>query len=221
MADPVLRRHSRSDEGFKRGPRVKRHEVENSARERARSERGTFLPKWSPEQRQAALADALQSLERGETVLDVANRHGIPRSTVEAWLIAGDHEHSPLARSLFYSQQIADCMEGMRTATDPLALAQARDLRRAWAETAAVRDRNFMVRQEITVDHRVTVDHELSESAIELLNKIRGLPAPVRIIEVMSNALPATIEGGVSPSLESDLPPLESGPLPPPLTDSK
>ena len=43
-------------------------------------------------------------------------------------------------------------MEGMRTASDPLALAQARDLRRAWAETAAVRDRRFMAKQEMNVN---------------------------------------------------------------------
>ena len=167
--------HIRIDEGIKRGPRVKRHEVENKARERARSERGTFLPRWSKEQRQAALTDALESLERGETVPDVANRHGIPRSTVEAWLIAGDHEQNPLARSLFYSQQIADCMEGMRTATDPMALAQARDLRRAWAETAAVRDRNFMVKQQVSVDYSVRIDPALIGRAAELLDQMRDV----------------------------------------------
>lgn len=177
--------HRRIDEGLVRGPRVKRHEVENKARDRARSERGTFLPKWSMEQRQAALADALESLERGETVQDVASRQGIPRSTVEAWLIAGDHEQAPLARSLFYAGQIADCMEGMRTATNPMALAQARDLRRAWAETAAVRDRRFMVKQElaVTVDHHITVEHALADSALELFKSVRGVavaqPNPV------------------------------------------
>src|SRR3990167_7761079 len=182
----MTERHLRIDEGIKRGTRVKRHEVENKARERARSERGTFLPKWSKAQRQAALTDALESLERGETVLDVANRHGIPRSTVEAWLIAGDHEQNPLARSLFYSQQIADCMEGMRTATDPLALAQARDLRRAWAETAAVRDRNFMAKQEVTmqVNHRVIVKDALADSALTLFKSMRSI-APAQPSEVI------------------------------------
>ena len=145
--------HVRIDEGIKRGPRtkVKRSLIENAAREQARNTRGMYLTKYTAEQRQAAVNDALNSLQRGETVLDVATRRGIPRSTVESWLIA-DNSGSE-ASSLFYALQIAEAIDAMRTAQDPLAHARARDIRRAWAETAAVRNRNYMIKQGIEIEH--------------------------------------------------------------------
>jgi hypothetical protein len=82
-------------------------------------------------------------------------------------------------------------MEGMRTATDPLALAQARDLRRAWAETAAVRDRNFMQKQEVTmqVNHHVLIEHALADSAMTLFKSMRGVASQQeqQVIDVTDN----------------------------------
>ena len=177
--------HIRIDEGIKRGPRkrgIKRHLIENAARQRARDNKGQYLAEYTPESRQAAVQDALRSLERGETVLDVATRHKIPRSTLESWLIASNDASE--ARSLFYAWQIAECIDGMRTAGDnPLAHARARDMRRAWAETAAVRDRNFAPKQEVSVVSQIIIEAVLDGHCERLLAKLAP-QLPQRIIEV-------------------------------------
>ena len=219
MADPVLRPHSRADEGVKRGPRKA-----SSARSAKRLGRPPILPREGAE-RDQALAAALKAYAEGYTLQEIAEQYKVSKVALRAWLLDEVPEQYHKTQTAGLLQRIAeadDSIEEAKETRDLVILACAREQSKfARMDLERRRPHLYGIRQEITVDHRVTVDHELSESATELLSKIRGLPAPVRIIEVMSNALPATIEGGVSPSLESDLPPLDSVPLPPPLTESK
>jgi hypothetical protein len=128
-------KYERIDKGVKR---PKRSKVENETRMVARTKAGQFVTKYTEEQRQAAVTEAVQGLEVGIPPEDIASKHGIPRSTLYSWLIGNDVAAE--ARSRFFHYQIGQQLEAMALAQSPLDLARARDLRRAWAETAAVRD---------------------------------------------------------------------------------
>ena len=134
--------YQRMDKGIKRGKRtVKTHEVENAARAAARKAHagnGQYVSTYTVAERQAAINDAIHGLSIGIPAEDVAIKHGIPRSTIYSWLL--DNEVAQEHRSRFFHFQIGQQLEAMAVAATPLDLARARDLRRAWAETAAVRD---------------------------------------------------------------------------------
>ena len=180
MADKA--RHVRIDEGIKRGRRtpriVKTAEVERQAR-RAPGADGRFNSTYPIEQRNAAVLEAANGLEIGILPEDVAAKHGIPRSTLYSWLL--DNQTAQEARSRFFHHKIAQCLDSMEHASDnPLDLARWRDLRRAWAETAAVRDSaNYAPKQEVKVTAEVkmiTVLDSLSQSILDRINTVSVLP---------------------------------------------
>ena len=202
--------HVRIDEGIKRGPRkikpaklpplkLKPSDVENEQRAESRriaqDDKGRIISLYTPEQRQQAVTDALQSLESGLTVADIAKLHNIAPSTLHSWLIADNRAIA--ARTLYYSRQIANALEKLDTAETPLELARGRELHRAWITTASVRDHAaFGAKQQLQVDvnQHVTIDAALSLSASSLLEKVRN---PALVIDG---------EGGVQPSLETKPP---------------
>ena len=218
MAHAVLRPHSRADDGVKRGPR--KGKMVQGKRPRGRP---PILPRQGAE-RDAALARALQAYAEGYTLQEIAEQYKVSKVAIRAWLLDEVPEQYHKTQTAGLLQRIAeadDSIEEAKETRDLIILACGREQAKfARMDLERRRPHLYGQRQEITVDHRVTVDHELSAAATELLNKIRGLEAPVRIIEVMSNP-PQMIDGGVSPSLENDPPPLDSGPLSPPLTESK
>ena len=115
-------KYERMDKGIKRGKK-------NVAQVNAR-ENGRFLPVHSPETRATAIADALVSLERGETTQQIAARYSIPASTLRSWLI-GD-PRADEARRLMLASEISSTIEQIEAAADPLSLARARELNRSW-----------------------------------------------------------------------------------------
>ena len=182
----------RIDAGIKRGPKLKPaklphlklkpSDVENEQRREARVARhagtGRLVSLYTPEQRQQAVTDALDSLESGITVADVAKIHGISPSTLHSWLIADNRASE--ARTLYYARQIAVALERLDSADTPLELARGRELHRAWITTAAVRDHaNYGPKQEIQHTGTVTIANALqgiSERRLQA-NRIIDLPA--------------------------------------------
>jgi len=219
MADPVLRPHSRADEGLKRGPR--RATITKAGKKMGRP---AILPRVGPE-RDKALAEALEIYSQGDTLQEVGDKFKVHPTSLRAWILSEVPEQYIPAQTKGMLQRVAEADQSIEQAKvdrDLTLLSCAREQAKfARMDLERRRPHLYGIRQEITVDHRVMVDHELSESATELLNKIRGLELPVRGTDVMLNALPQTIDGGVSPSLENDPPPSDSGPLLPPLTESK
>ena len=143
--------HVRIDEGVKRGPRRKldRHPKAQ-----------TFLSAYSLETRQKAVADAIESLERGETTEQIAQRHNLPGRTLRAWLL-GD-ERADVARGRMISYELARTLSDIGEATEPLPLARAREEFRAWSWIAERREsRLYGQKQEVSVTGTVTVSHAL------------------------------------------------------------
>jgi len=210
----------RIDKGVKRGPRQKGrpfHTQELSPRRK----NGQIAEKLSNDPK--LIEQAMREYSAGATLEELAKKHHVTRQAIYGWLLGdlGGEQHASLVTQALTSR-IADADEQLETASLPLDVQRGRERARfSRMDYERRRPHLYGIRQEITVDHRVTVDHELSESATELLNKIRGLPAPVRRTNVMLNPPPIEQEGGVSPSLENDPPPLESGPPSSPLTESK
>ena len=179
---PDSARHVRIDEGIKRGPRkpriVKKAEVERLAR-RTPGADGRFNSSYTIAQRNAVVLEAANGLEIGILPKDVALKHGIPQSTLYSWLL--DTETAQQARSRFFHHKLAHCLTQMEVAAEnPLELARWRDLRRAWAETAAVRDSaNYAPKQEVKVTAEVkmiTVLDNLSQSILDRINTVSVQP---------------------------------------------
>ena len=84
-----------------------------------------------PEVIRAAIEDAVQSLATGETTAQIAARHGLPKSTLCAYLIADPRADA--ARAALVGQQLTDAIAGLDDASNPLDLARAREQFRAWS----------------------------------------------------------------------------------------
>jgi hypothetical protein len=144
--------HDRIDKGVKRGGRqrvVKRSEVEREARQEHDPETGRWLTAYPPEQRAQIILEAIEGLQTGIVPESVAKKHNIPRSTLYSWLL--DNSTAQEARTRFFHYQVGKALHLMEGADNPLDLARWRDIRRAWAETAAVRDpANYGQKHEVT-----------------------------------------------------------------------
>ena len=172
--------YTRLDKGIKRGRREKREanwkDTEAEGREVATTKELRPISQYSPELRAQAILEAAEGLEIGIRPTTIAQKHGIPQSTLYSWLL--DNEVAELARSRFFHGQLGYAlarMEEPEDLHDPLELARWRDIRRAWSEVAAVRDpKNYGQKQEVSHKVEVNVRHvEFDSSAAELLGKLR------------------------------------------------
>lgn len=124
---------------MKRGPRQKASKVKPSDLERqARNEAGKFLTSYTPELRQRAIDACKLALECGARIEDIADKHGIPRSTMYSWLI-GEQDAGRL-RTQFFDGQCARALNEIRVAPTPLDLTRADKELNGWLKVAAVRD---------------------------------------------------------------------------------
>lgn len=139
--------YQRIDKGVKR---LKHSQVENEARQRARSDKGTFLPEYPPEIRSQVILEACEGLQRGYPTPEViAVKHNIPRSTVYSWLLVDPRASH--ARDIFFAERIGLHLERIELSSNPLDLARGREAYRAWADIASKRDpANYGIKQEIT-----------------------------------------------------------------------
>ena len=137
----------RIDAGIRRGPKSKPSDIER----RARDEAGKFLDSYTPELKAQALQAALEGLEMGARVDQIADKFKIPRSTLYSWLI-GDPRAESL-RTQFFDGQAARNLHEIRHSNSPLDLARAREELSGWIKVAERRDpRSWAPKQEITVN---------------------------------------------------------------------
>ena len=141
----------RIDYGIKRPKRGSPDRPKPSDLERqARDEAGKFLTIYTPELKQQAIAAAIQALEVGARVEEVADRMQVPRSTMYSWLMG---EQAKNARTQFFDAQLMQGIGEIRASGAPLDLARARELFSAWFKVAQVRDAaNYGPKQELTVN---------------------------------------------------------------------
>jgi hypothetical protein len=142
--------YQRIDKGQPKVKRLKISEVENEARKQARTSKGTFLPVFTPEIRSIAILEAIEGIKHGWPLpKQVAEKHGIPQSTLYSWLIV--EPRAIEARALFFGERLGVHLKKIEEAADPLELARAREAYRAWADLASKRDpANYGMKQEIT-----------------------------------------------------------------------
>ena len=139
----ALLEHIRVDEGIKRGTRIKL--------KKDRSPKGQWITAYTPEARKAAVEDALEALQRGETTDQIANRHGMPGVTLRTWLIA-DPRTDP-ARAVMVAAELSRTLQDMQNAQEPLALARAREEFRGWSWIAERRvPALYQAKHELTVN---------------------------------------------------------------------
>ena len=149
MADVIGTRIDRGIPRGKRPPKVKPSDLER----RARDEAGKFLTSYTPEIKQRALEHALVAVEAGARVDDIADQHGVPRSTLYSWLI-GDERTAKL-RTQFFDGQAARNLVEIRHAPSPLDLARAEKELSGWIKVAERRDpKAWAQKQELTIDDK-------------------------------------------------------------------
>lgn len=162
--------HSRIDKGIRKGGKqraVRRSEVERETRHAQDPETGRWITAYPDELRSQAILEAIDGLQSGVVPEQIANKFGIPRSTLYSWLL--DNSTAQEARARFFHYQVGKALHKMEQADNPLDLARWRDIRRAWAETAAVRDpKNYGQKQEVT--HTVRPEFNITLKAGELPN---------------------------------------------------
>ena len=164
--------HLRIDEGIKRGPRKQVDRRPKAALN------GQFLPKFTPEQKQAIIADTLKSLEAGETTEQIAARYGITGRAIRHWLL--DDPQADTARRIMVNGELARTLDEMKEAKhadSPLPLACAREEFRAWSWIAERREyKLYGAKQEISVKTEPLSDKDvgLLEDASELLRLFKS-----------------------------------------------
>lgn len=164
--------HIRIDEGIKRGPR-KPHKERKSIK--GRDLMGRVAPTIPIDLDPATVI--LRYLGEERTV-DIAASYGVTRPALNMWLLerAEDNwKRAQVGRAIARKEQSEDELDD---ATDPLSLARAREkLRGAQWDLERVCSRIYGIKQElaVTVDHRVTVEHGLSDSALTLFESMRGI----------------------------------------------
>ena len=114
----------RIDAGIKRGPRKKAPPP--NARDPVTHR---YLPIIPPEQREALLQDALESLQQGQTTDEIGKRHGVSGARIRQWLLADDRADQ--ARAAYFSQELMNAHDEISSAQDPLTLARGRERFRA------------------------------------------------------------------------------------------
>lgn len=170
----TLQEHVRIDEGIKRPkaqPKTKKD----------RSPKGQWITAYKPEAKRAAIEDALERLEHGETTDQIAARHGMPGITLRTWLIA-DPRTDP-ARAIMVAAELSRTLQDMTQSRDPLSLARAREEFRGWAWIAERRVPSlYAPKQEVT--------HVIDD---DLGNRIRE--ARLRTVTSLQTVEGQTIEG--------------------------
>ena len=177
--------HVRIDEGIKKGPRKPRKSRKtkpSDLEKQARNEAGKFLTHYTPETKAKAVREALVALECGARVEEVADKHGVPRSTLYSWLI-GD-ERAEQLRTQFFDGQMGRHLAEIESALTPLDLARAREALSGWIKVAERRDfKSYGQKQEVKHTGTVTVTHALQAIA----ERRQG-----RIVDQSSDAAPHT-----------------------------
>lgn len=145
-SEGAVEAHVRIDEGVKRGPRIKPADLERQARDEA----GQFLTRYSPEVKAKAIEAALNALECGARVEEVAKQHQIPVSTMYSWLVGTEASR---IRTQFFDGQCVRNLTEIRGAASPLELARAREELAGWVKVAERRDPGaYAIKQQITVE---------------------------------------------------------------------
>lgn len=108
--------HTRIDEGFKRKAYAPQARDPQTHR---------FLSRFTPEQRESIVQDALDSLTLGETTDDIAARYDCAGSVLRTWLLADDRADK--ARAVYFAQELNQARDRIQAAEDPLTLARARE----------------------------------------------------------------------------------------------
>lgn len=144
--------HVRIDEGVKRGPRKARTPVA------ARS--GKYRPRIPEERKAEILEAAITGTIEGQSADEIARRYGISAGTIRYWLL--NDERAREARRALIDQELVRCWESLNEATDPLALAKAREEFRYWSWLAERRDaERYSHKQEITVGQPAELGEKL------------------------------------------------------------
>lgn len=167
MANPA---HVRIDEGVKRGPRKMPQRMGIKRRDAA----GRAVAVIPADLLPATVIDRYLADER---TADIAASYGIARSRLNQWLLEHAEEHwrkAQVSRAVTALDQAKDDLEG---AQDPLSLARAREqLRGAQWELERLYSRLFGVKQEVTHNVAVSVEHRLESSASQLLEAFVSEP---------------------------------------------
>lgn len=162
--------HTRIDEGIKRKARKRRPAY------RRNSETG-IAAGMPPD----ANADAiLQRYLFADTSSQVARELGVRRSTLSQWLRDTCPEKWHAVQVIRADLRKEDGDSGIYGARDALDLARARELlRSAQWDLERLDPKNYAQKQELSVavDLRVQVDHQLTDSARELIQRMRGVVA--------------------------------------------
>jgi hypothetical protein len=181
--------HVRIDEGVKRGPRKL---PQRNGIKRRDAKTGQALKVMPADLLPAEVIDRYLGDER---TADIAASYGVARSRLNQWLLENAEEvwrKAQVARAITSLERSKDELE---TAQDPLTLARAREtLRGAQWELERLFSRIYGPKQEVTVNHNVTVEHTVHEDALSLLKSFKA--QVIDSTEVSMLSPPTEDEGG-------------------------
>ncbi len=119
-----MRQHKfdRVDKGIKRKAG---RTAPDTPRQQDRQQDGTYLPVVTQQQRAVIIENALDRLSAGETTEQIARSHGIAGSTLRLWML--NNPVAEMARATYFSSELNDARQDIRSSTDPMSLARARE----------------------------------------------------------------------------------------------
>ena len=164
--------HVRIDEGIERGP----YKAPAKWPERLGPIAGKLGKNFKPH-------DVLRRYLQGEEIADIAKSLNVhPKALNYHLLKEGIREQWREAQVAVSLAELQEAKQVVRDSPDALSLARAREqLRSAQWDLERLETRLFSQKQEIVIDHRVSIDTALQDSARSLLDKVRG-----RVIDVES-----------------------------------
>ena len=185
--------HIRIDEGLKRGPRMRQGKPTRPSHP---ADIGTWLipANLDPDK-------VIQQYLSEATTSHIAQQYGISRKALTKWIREKrpkEWKQAQIVKALMLKE---DSEEGILDANDALSLARNREALKAAQFDLTSLDPEYQPKQqvEVTVDHKVLIEHALAESALELFNSMRG---------IQTVTVPAIEGGGANESDQDPLPPV-------------
>ena len=172
-------------------PRGAKRQMRREALKQPRTAKGVFLSNLDPAMRAEIVLEAPERILRGETTTQIAQSYGIPSSTIRSWLIG--NEQAEQARGAMLAMELSMQLEAIEQASDPLALARAREAFRAWSWIAERREsRLYGQKQEVNHTGTVTIANALQGISERRLQANRIIDLPPDAVQQLDKPIPST-----------------------------
>lgn len=104
----------------------------------------------NPDERNALLAKLVAEVSNGKSFAQLAEEYGVPRSTINNWLLSKVPEQYEDAKQAGIVARITESVEKLETSDSHLDVSRAREVAKLWCWIAERQVRSFAPKQELS-----------------------------------------------------------------------